>query len=93
MSYHLTYTVIIIAFTAYLIGNTIVNLYYFQNIYTSGGTPHIGKTSAGVVMFFNILALILEFVVLVWSVMRIFNEQTKDMPGHKGHPIFDIPMI
>ena len=75
-SYHLTFNVAVTAFMVALIAETIANVIYFQSLYNNGGTPFIGKTSSGVMFAFNIVALVLEFIFMVWAVMRIFAEHS-----------------
>ena len=77
--HHLSFHMVIAVFCLFLIGETIVNIYYYNSLYNNGGTPHIGKTSSGIMFAFNILALVLEVCVFVWAVLNIFSGT-----GHLG---------
>lgn len=72
---HLPFNTVVMAVCVGLIAQTVPNIYFYQNLYNGGGTPTIGKTSAGVMLAFNILALVAEVCLLVWSVIRIFTDK------------------
>lgn len=71
--HHLPFNTAVLIFCALAIAAFIPNIYYFENMYANGGTPHIGKTSCAFMMIVNIIGLILSAIILTWAVIRLFT--------------------
>lgn len=82
--HHLSFNMAVSLLMLGMIGISIPNIYYFESIYSNGGTPHIGKTSAAIMFAFNILSIVVESVFFIWAIIRIFSDYAATKPTGKG---------
>lgn len=83
---HLPFNVSVSVFCILLIALFIPNIYYYENIYSNGGTSSMGKNSAMVMIVLNIIALIVSALILLWSSMKFFEDHTSH--GSKSYSGF-----
>lgn len=69
------FNIVIFVFAAFVLGETIANVYHYQSMYNGGGTPKIGKTSCLVMLILNIIILVVTAALLIWVIVRIFSHQ------------------